>query len=231
MKEEEEQIDKLMIDYQKNSNREIANENLKKLKQKRKLSQDFEEENKHIQENHKNSILKEKEEDKNYMQEYSKKLKEDEEKRLFEKHSILSKLKSFTSQEFYSKFIDINDLMKKEIQIKNENDLDFTVRCKLLQENKLQNKLFHDLNETKKILKSQIESKNEEKFKSSKSNKEEKIKLEEYMKRQDADNKNKLLKRMLSFQEYKKSLEEQIKNKKKEQFMNDEERKMNKIYL
>jgi len=220
-----------MLNYQMNSSREIEDESLKKKKQIRKLSQDCEEENKLIEENHKKLILKEKEEDKEYMLSYSKMLNEEEEKRKLEKQFILNKVKSFTSESFYSKFIDINELNKRNMQNKIQNNLSFTERTMLLNEQKLKNKAIQVINETQNILRSQIDIKKEEKLKASMSKIEEKNNLDQYIYRQDADNKKKLTKRMLTFKDYKKSLEEEIKNKKKEQFMTEEERKINKDYI
>jgi len=209
----------------------LENENINKRKQIRKSSQENEEENKQIEKNHKNFLLKEKEDDKKYMEEYSKKLREDEKKRQKEKKTNLSKIKSFTSHDFYSKFLDINDLKKKDMQIKNENNLNFSEKNKLFNENEIKHKLLRERNKTKMTLKDQIEIKKQEKSKNYRLNIEDKIKLNEYLKHQDDDNKIKLLKRMLTLIEYKKFLEEQIKNKNKDEFMNEEERKINKGYM
>ena len=209
----------------------MENENINKRKQIRKSSQENEEENKQIEKNHKNFLLKEKEDDKKYMEEYSKKLREDEKKRQKEKKTNLSKIKSFTSHDFYSKFLDINDLKKKDMQIKNENNLNFSEKNKLFNENEIKHTLLRERNKTKMTLKDQIEIKKQEKSKNYRLNIEDKIKLNEYLKHQDDDNKIKLLKRMLTLIEYKKFLEEQIKNKNKDEFMNEEERKINKGYM
>lgn len=209
----------------------MENENIDKRKRIRKSSQENEEENKQIEKNHKNFLLKEKEDDKKYMEEYSKKLREDEKKRQKEKKTNLSKIKCFTSHDFYSKFLDINDLKKKDMQIKNENNLSFSEKKKLFNENEIKYTLLRERNKTKMTLKDQIEIKKQEKSKNYRLNIEDKIKLNEYLNHQDDDNKIKLLKRMLTLKEYKKFLEEQIKKKNKDEFMNEEERKINKGYL
>jgi len=55
--------------------------------------------------------------------------------------------------------------------------------------------------------------------------------VDEQIKCQNENSKNNLIKRMLTFKEYKHSLEEQIKNKRKVEFMNVNERKINKNLL
>ncbi len=91
---------------------------------KKKIIEESINKNNELINNIKESLIFTKNEDKKFMEEYSKALDEQELKRKLEYESIKRKVKNFTSQEFYSKFININDLMKRDLQIKNEKFMD-----------------------------------------------------------------------------------------------------------
>lgn len=78
---------------------------------------------------------------------------------------------------------------------------------------------------------SQINKHKEQKILKSQSKLKEKKDLEENLKKQNFDIKNEALRKKNSSKEYRKALEEQIKNKKTEEFMTDDERKINKDLL
>ena len=84
---------------------------------------------------------------------------------------------------------------------------------------------------TQNLLMSQINRHKEQKLFKSQGKLQEKKDLEENLRKQNFDIKNETLRKNISSKEYRKALEEQIKNKKTEEFMTDDERKINKDLL
>jgi len=130
--EEENKIDRLMIKYQIESDLEYEKENINKRKQNKKKLEEIKKENIKNQLFRRRSSQKEKEDDKKYIEEYTKLLEEQENQRLDERKIISNKIKNYTNPEFYSKFFDVNDYCKRELQKNNEKNLSFNEKTYLI---------------------------------------------------------------------------------------------------
>lgn len=70
----------------------------------------------------KERLKKEKEEDRKYINDYTKLLEKQELEKQNEKQKLLHKVYFNTSQQFYSKFIDLNDFRKRDIETQYERE-------------------------------------------------------------------------------------------------------------
>lgn len=114
-----------MNEFQLKSNRTFEQEKNNYADQAKTNYEEINFQNENKSNKRKENLLKQKDEDKQYCEAYTKMLDDLEEKRKNHTKAINEKIKNYTTQEFYSKFIDINDISKKHLQDVHEKTLNF----------------------------------------------------------------------------------------------------------
>jgi len=114
-----------MNEFQIKSNKTFEKENNININKAKRNFEEINNQNEYLTNVRKENLLKQKEEDKQYSKAYTKMLDDLEEKRKNQIKAKNENIKNYTTEEFYSKFIDINEISKKHLQNINEKTLNF----------------------------------------------------------------------------------------------------------